>query len=434
MPVPIVCLEPRLRQFAAAFDGCFSAPRRRHFVTVLLALLLCQGPRTLSGLRRQVAGGRSVAALSRFLSDAPWSADTVAATWQARFQAQVAPLVAAAHQRQRAGRPRRRGRPAATSVTGYLIGDDSTMPKPKGKKMEGVGRHYSTTAGKPVVGHSLVQGLYVVLGRRCPLAPQLYRQQAVCAAEGVPFHSKIALMVERIRTCDPVPGTRTHVLVDSWYCAKAVWRAARDRHFQITSGLKANRWLRVADPAVPGGWRWQTIAEYAAGLAADDYTACPWPTRDGGRTVYVHAVQTRVRKLYRCQVVVVREALDAPLSQARYWASSDLAADLPTLLGHIATRWEVEIFFADTKDVLGLDHYQVMTAPALLRFWTLVFAAYVFLEEEQARAQHASWARVTLGEARRAVQHRHQRHLLTWLQEQFQAGISLEAVEAALAA
>ncbi len=30
------------------------------------------------------------------------------------------------------------------------------------------------------------------------------------------------------------------------------------------------------------------------------------------RTVYVHVVATRVRKLYRCQVVIVRDSLTAP--------------------------------------------------------------------------------------------------------------------------
>lgn len=434
MPVPIVCLDARLRQFAAAFDACFSAPQRRHFVTVLLALLLCREPRTLTGLRRQVAGGRSVAALSRFLSEAPWSAEAVAATWRARFDAQVAPVVAAEHAWQRHTRPRRRGRPAATRVVGYLIGDDSTMQKPKARKMEGVGRHYSTTAGKPVVGHSLVQGLYVVAGRRCPLAPQLYRQEAVCQAAGVPFRSKVALMVERIRTFEPVPGTRTHVLVDSWYCAKAVWRAARARRFLITSGLKANRALRRPDPDAPGGWRWQTVAEYAAGLPDEAYTAVSRPAPEGERTIYAHVVQTRVRKLYRCQVVILRDSLTAPLAQARYWASSDLVADLPTLLHHVTARWAVEVFFADTKGVLGLDHYQLMTATALVRFWTLVFAAYVWLEEERARAQQVARGYVTIGETRQEMQRSHQRHLLKWLQEQFQAGASPEAVETLLAA
>jgi hypothetical protein len=61
-------------------------------------------------------------------------------------------------------------------VTGYLIGDDSTIEKRKGKKMEGLGRHHSTSEDKRVPGHSLVESLYVLLGRRCPLAPQLYRR------------------------------------------------------------------------------------------------------------------------------------------------------------------------------------------------------------------------------------------------------------------
>ena len=432
MPVPIVCLDARLHHFVEAVAACLSKPQRRHFVTVLLALLLCREPRTLSGLRRQVAGGGSVAALSRFLREAPWSAEEVAARWRARFDGQVAPLVAAEHARQRAGRPRRRGRPAATAVTGYLIGDDSTVHKPKGKKMEGLGRHYSTTSGKPVVGHSLVQGLYVVAGRRCPLAPQLYRQRASCEAAGVPFRSKIDLMTGTIRDFAPLADTQTHVLVDSWYSAKAVWRAARERGFLITSGLKSNRSLRVPDADDPRGWRWQRLDEYAAGLPDDAYTAVTWPTQEGGRTVYAHVVQTRVRKLYRCQVVVVREALDAPLSQARYWASSDLHADLATLVGHLAARWQVEVLFADAKDVLGLDHYQLMSAAALLRFWTLVLAAYAYLEEEQARVQRARQAHVTIGETREAVQRVHQCHLLRWLQTQFQAGATPETVAEAL--
>ena len=434
MPLPIVCLDARLRQFADAFAGCFSAPQRRHFATVLLALVLCREPRTLSGLRRQVAGGGSVAALSRFLSAAPWSAEAVAATWQGRFRQQVAPLVAAEHRRQRAARARRPGRPKATAVTGYLIGDDSTLHKPKGKQMGGLGRHYSTTAGKRVVGHSLVQGLYVLCGRRCPLPPQLYRQQAACAAEGGPFRSKIAIMEALIRTFEPAAGTRTHVLLDSWYSAKVLWRAARERGFLITSGLKANRALRVPDPEAPGGWRWQRLDEYAAGLTADAYTVATWPSQQDQRQVYVHVVQTRVRKLYRCQVVVVRDSRDAPVAQARYWASSDLTADLPTLLTHLAARWEVAVLFGDAKELLGLDQYQLLSATAIVRFWTLVLAAYVCLEEEQARLRAARGGHVTLGEARAAVQWTHYRHLLSWLHEQFQAGATPQALADQLAA
>ena len=102
----------------------------------------------------------------------------------AHFRQQLAPQVHAAAARRRAARPRRRGRPPVTLVTSYLIGDDSTMPKPKGCKMAALGQHYSSTVGHPVVGHSLFICWYVLLGRQCPQEPRLYRQKAVAAHEG----------------------------------------------------------------------------------------------------------------------------------------------------------------------------------------------------------------------------------------------------------
>ena len=435
MRVPIICMDGRLRHFTAVFRPCFSKPQHRYFEIVLLALLLCQEARTLTGLLRQVAVQVTLSGLSRFLATAPWSTAEVAQTWRKRFDTQVAPLVAAEQARQRAAQPKRRGRPATPVVTGYLIGDDSTMHKVRGKKMAGLGKHHSTTAGTRVVGHSLVQGLYVVQGRYCPLEPQLYRQQAVCATEQVSFQSKIDLMDTLIDTFQPLPGTRTHVLLDSWYAAKRLWKTARGRGFQISTGLKSNRMLRVADPDAPRGWRWAGLTEYAAGLTDAAYQRVTWPSQDGeARQVWVHVVQTRVKKLYRCQVILVKETLDAPVKQVRYFASSDLQADVPTLVGHLAARWAVEVLFADGKELLGLDQYQVMSAEAIVRFWTLAWAAYCFLDEERARLRREWQRHVTLGEARREAQRTHWHHLITWIHQQFVAGAVPQTVFERLAA
>ena len=241
MSIPIVCLDARLRQFCETFRKCLSQPQYQYLVTVLLALMLCQETHTLSGLLRQVADGQSVSGLSRFMSRSPWSAAEVAGAWIDRFQEQLAEAVEAEHKRQRRQRPKRKGRPQKTVVTGYLIGDDSTQHKPKGKKMGGLGKHHSTSHEQCVTGHSLMQCLYVLLGRRCPLAPQMYRQKAVCEREGVPFQSKIDMMETTIREFEAVHDTQTHVLVDSWFGCKRIWRAARERGFLITSGLKCNR-------------------------------------------------------------------------------------------------------------------------------------------------------------------------------------------------
>ena len=426
MPVPIICLDEDVRYFAERFREVFTKPQYQHFVTVLLGLMLCEGARTLSGLLQQIADSPSLAGLSRFLSEAPWEEAAVVESWLRYFREEMQPKVAAELERARQMQPKRRGRPKAPVVTGYLIGDDSTMHKRKAKKMEGLGMHHSTTEDKRVRGHSLVESLYVVMGRRCPLAPQLYRQQQVCEVEGVPFASKIELMETTIRTFEPIAGTVTHVLLDSWYSAKRLWRAAREREFLITTGIKSNRWLAVADPTAPRGWKWQRLSEYTAQLSASDYVELTWPK--GKKMVYVHVITTRVRSLYRCQVVIVRQSLDDPVSQARYWASSDVEASPQSLLLHIAARWDIEVLFGDSKEELGLDQYQLMSATAIVRFWTLAMLAYVFLEEERHRLQHQWQCHVTIGQARREIQRRHRRHVLDWLHGQFQSGIEPDSL------
>jgi hypothetical protein len=176
MPVPIICLDEQVQQFAERFAQEFSKPQYQYFVTMLLGLMLCEGARTLRGLVRQIAAGPSLAGLSRFLSQAPWQARDVVEGWLKHFRQEMQPVGEAELQRQRQAQPNHRGRPKPPVVTGYLIGDDSTIEKRKGKKMEGLGLHPSTTQDKRVRGHSLVESLYVLLGRRCPLAPQLSRQ------------------------------------------------------------------------------------------------------------------------------------------------------------------------------------------------------------------------------------------------------------------
>ena len=60
------------------------------------------------------------------------------------------------HAQQHAARLKRRARPKASIVTGYRTFDDSTFHKRRGRKMGGLGRHYSTTERHAVTGPNLV--------------------------------------------------------------------------------------------------------------------------------------------------------------------------------------------------------------------------------------------------------------------------------------
>jgi hypothetical protein len=423
MPKPIVCLSEQLHQFIEAFRPCLSKRQWKYFVTILLGLVECEERKTMTGLLRVVGERISLSGLSRFLSQWSWSTTDIVQIWLLRFRQRVAGLVQAEHERLEAERPKSVGRPKATVVTGYLIFDDSVHAKPKGRKMGGLGQHYSHTDHCLVTGHCLFTGLYVLLGQRCPLEAQLYRQKSVCQQEDVPFQSKIDMAVAQIEGFEPVTKTHTHVLIDSWYHCKRVRSAAQQRGWDVSGGLKSNRVLRrITDD---GRREWLKLSEYAAGLDRDDWQEVVWPAEQGGQKLYAHLVPTWIRKLGPTLLLITCHDLDEPLKSVRYWGSTVLDLDPQALVDILAIRWHIETFFEYAKDLLGSDHYQLMTGQAILRFWTLIACLMCFLEELRATSQPQL---STCGEARHKLQDEHRRNLLIWLKEQFLSGNSIDQI------
>jgi hypothetical protein len=416
-----------LRQYMQMACDVFSLPQWKYFVTVLVGLLRCDETRTLSGILRQVAVERTLSGLSRFLKRAPWSIEVLTGKRQQHFNLLVASEVVQAHAEQRAQRPRKRGRRRQTVVTGYLALDDSTCVQAYARKMEGQGWHYSSSDKRSMPGHSLFQSVYCLLGRQLPLTPRLYRQKAVCEQEAVPFQSKIDLAVSEIENFDPPPDTHTHVLVDSWYVAKRVWQAVRQRGWDFTGGLKSNRHLRIT--LADGQRLWLRVDQYAAGLTPDDFQPVCWPSQDGGRLVYGHLIRTRIKKLGACQVLIVRFAADAPLSETRYWVTSCLQDSLEQVVGAAAMRWTIETLFADFKELMGADHYQVRSAQAILRFWALGLFLYQYLDEQRVHLQRERGLHVTMGDTRTWVRQQHADLLLTWIVHQAANGASAAQIQ-----
>ena len=427
MPKPIVCLSEPLRRFLEIFRACFSRRQWKYFVIVLLGLVECEERKTLSGLLRMIGEQVSLCGLSRFLNKWSWSPEEVAQTWLRHFRQRLEPLVQVEYTRLKAQQPKHLGRPKQTVVTGFLIFDDSVHEKPKGRKMRGLGRHYSNTEQKVVSGHCLFSGLYVLLGQRCPLQPRMYCQQSVCEQEQQLFQSKVGMAVEQIETFEPVPDTQTHVLIDSWYHCKQVRRAAHQRDWQVSGALKSNRVMRLI--AQDGSRKWIKLSAYAASLTRADWREVIGPSADGGQKLYAHLMPTWIRKLGPTLVLITCHDLDEPLKSVRYWGSTLLDLDVQALVDILAVRWEIETFFDYDKDLLGSDHYQLMSAQAILRFWTLTACLLCFLEEQRSCAKSGL---LSCGQVRRNIQVQHRRNLLTWLKAQFQASLTIEQISTQL--
>lgn len=428
MPKPIVCLSEQLRQYLELFRSSFSKRQWKYFVIVLLGLIECEERRTMSGLLRVVAEQVSLSGLSRFLNQWRWQPEKVADTWQAHFRQRMEPLVQAEHMRLKAEMPKQVGRPRQTVVTGFLIFDDSVHEKPKGRKMGGLGGHFSNTEQKVVSGHCLFTGLYSLLSQRCPLKARMYCQERVCQQEEIPFQSKITMAVEEIEQFQPVPDTQTHVLIDSWYHCKQVRRAAQKRGWDVSGGLKSNRVMRWTK--ADGSREWLKLSAYAAGLTRDQWIEVTWPSAAGGQKVYAHLIASWIRKLGPTLLLITCHDLDDPLKSIRYWGSAVMNLDAQGMVDCLAIRWEVEIFFEYEKDLLGSDHYQVMTRQGVLSFWTLTACLQCFLEELRAQETGVT---LTCGEVRRSLQHEHRRNLLKWLKTRFQEGLSVDSICSQLA-
>lgn len=428
MPKPIVCLSEQLRQFAEIFRSCFSQRQWKYFVIVLLGLIECEERKTLSGLLRVIGEQVSLCGLSRFLNKWNWSPAEVAQSWLLHFRQRLGALVQAEQSRLKAQQAKRIGRPKQTVVTGFLIFDDSVHIKPKGQKMGGLGYHYSNPEQKVVAGHCLFTGLYVLLGQRCPLEPKLYCQKNTCQQEHQPFQSKVEMAVKEIETFEPVPDTHTHVLIDIWYHCKQVRRAAQKRGWQVSGGLKSNRTMRLI--AEDGSRIWLKLSAYATRLTPEDWSEVTWPSAEGGQKMYAHLVVTWIRKLGPTLLLITCHDPQEPLKTVRYWGSTVLDLDAQALVDILAVRWEVETFFEYEKDLLGSDHYQVMTRQAVLRFWTLTACLLFFLEEQRLQCQDQT---LTCGDVRRTIQNEHRQNLLLWLETRFRDGLSVEQIRCQLA-
>ena len=431
MAQPIIIQDATLRNYLQAFQGAFRAPQWKYFVTVLMGLIHCQSSRTLSGMLRKVASWVTVAGLSRFLISPTWSIERAEQARYAFFCAEVAPLVAEAHTIQRQQRPKRQGRPTPTVVTGYLILDDSTHVKRYARKMGGLGWHYTSTEQRTMPGHSLFEGLYVVEGHQYPLSPQMYRQKSVCEREGLPFLSKVDLAEKTIQQFEPLLNTHTHVLVDSWYVNKRLWKAVKARRWDLTGGLKKNHKLRTTD--VEGNLIWVRVDDYAAELPKEAFQPVVWPNQDGGQTVYACLIRTKVKKLGACQVLFVKTTADDPGEKTRFYITTRLSDGLEQVVNAVAVRWTVETLFADFKELMGSDQYQLHSAEAIVRFWALGLCLYQFLDSLRHRLKRIYQRNFTLGDTLNWVRERNEMHTLDWICLHAIAGANQQTIRARLA-
>lgn len=412
----------RFDNFVALFATKLTKPAKRHLLHLLIALIIFDGRKNLAGLNRALFAPTHTSSLSRFISEASWD--------EAEFE-QIRVEELSRHVQRWLAHHKAKNQ----KLPAFLCIDDTNNPK-TGTKTAWTSYQYSHLAGGAIRCFCLVTALVVIGPWKIPLDFQLYRKKAECFQTGQAqlFVSKVDLAVGLIEGWQPLEGLEPVVLVDSWYLSESVIKACKARHFSLIGGVKANRAFSPSPNAKP-----RPLDELAPQLPWQSYHLV---------TVGRHKQAFRVAEVVgqlkeggAIKLVVSRSlnGVGAVKTLAyRYLICTNLALSLETICEFYSVRWEIEIFHAQLKELLGFDHNQCWHQGNVRRLWRLVLMAYSYLVLEQVEQNElytgGQAVQASLGQV--VSWHRREAHRAEaeWVYAQAKAGLPLEAVLAQFAA
>ena len=277
----------------------------------------------------------------------------------------------------------------------HFILDDSKKQK-RGKHMDAVGWIHDPATGRNIRGHLYVKATLLFRGRRIPWGIRLYVKKEQAAGLKVAFQKTTQLAAALIRSFQAPAGVKVRVLFDSYYLCPVVTGACREQGFHFVSTLKSNRNLFKHGRKLKAG-------KYGPSLYRRGKTVRVSLKKERGavRYSYVDAGWLDVSVLGALHVIFTRKQGEP--------GTLGLVTDDPTLKpkGMIAAydkRWNIEVFFKDAKQLLGLGQYQNGSYRAAVNHLHLVCFAYALLTHLAVSGSGAKGKRAKAQAAKRSTE------------------------------
>ena len=330
----------------SAFGKVFSRPQLRHFANYLTGLMVCQN-RTVKGINDSFPAHLDQSAMNHFLTDSSWGDDELDKTRYKFINARLKEL---------------------NFEDGVLIVDDTIAHK-TGKSMEGVGIHFDVTEGRYTLGHQLVTTHYARGWVSVPLDFEIYikRENA-----GENFKTKLELAKELIQKAVDREVPFSCVVFDAWYFNHDMTSFIEGLEKDWVASCKGNKHILV-------GGRKIRLSEWAAGLQRELLRPMKFKRADGSTRIYYvyEKAVTLAKHRQRVKVFVTYEDLDGEPS---FFCTNRLDWGKGKALRRYAKRWEIDAFYRDAKQNLGLEEYELRKLQGVRRHLTMVFIAHALLE------------------------------------------------------
>ena len=180
--------------------------------------------------------------------------------------------------------------------------------------------------------------------------------------------SKIDLVCDIADELKTAPNV-SYLLCDSWYTCSKVTEAFIRKGFYTIGALKTNRIIFPAGVGIG-------ISKLAENICEEDKFFRPVTVK--GRKYLVCRIECNLKDIDNAVVLITypvgafhnKKALRAFLC-----TNSELSTE--DILRMYTERWEIEVFFRESKSKLAIDKYQIRSVKGIKRFWLISSLAYL---------------------------------------------------------
>jgi len=246
----------------------------------------------------------------------------------------------------------------------YLIVDDSKKKK-RGKTMDAVGKILDCTNMKFTYGHQYVTAILWFRGHIIPWGIRLYVKKEHCKDLNQTFKKTTEIAAELIEEFKISKDIKTVVLFDAFYLCKTVVKSCRRKNFKFISVMSSNRNLFR-------GGRKLRIKKYAR----NKFYRSEKRTSKNKKYRYTNPEKFQTTGLGSLNVIFSKKNKE---NQILTLVTDDFKIGGETLLDTYEKRWMIEVFFKDTKQLLGLGQYQNASLKAAVTHLHLVCFSFALL-------------------------------------------------------
>ena len=254
----------------------------------------------------------------------------------------------------------------------FLVIDDSETEK-SGKHMEGAGFFKCHNGEKKYLfGHNFVLMLASCNSMAVPVGIRLYLKEEYCKQNRIAFKSKNQLAAELIRGFRPPRGVRVNVLFDSWYLNPTVVKICEEKRYPYISQAKSNRTIYVE------GIKF-SATQYAKRQRGCALKLTTYTPRSQNSPVKAKSLLVRLNQLGKVRLVVSRNEK----GEYVFLVTNHLRLPMVEVIRRYDLRWDIECYFRDAKQHLGLGDYQMRSLQGIVRHLYTVMIACILLAQSK---------------------------------------------------